>query len=115
MKEEVFINFKYKFPEDYNPFYSNGAYGGINPRGEIVMNFYFERNPIPYEEKRFINEKGEFIGEPELEPENHKTNVIRYVSTGVVMNLDSAKSLYDWLGKHIDTLEKEDQSGGDKS
>ncbi|MEQ6388036.1 hypothetical protein RZN22_01760 [Bacillaceae bacterium S4-13-58] len=50
-----------------------------------------------------INEKGEFIGEPELEPENHK----RYVSTGVVMNLNSAKSLYDWLGKHIDTLEKE--------
>lgn len=37
------INFKYKFSDAYNPVYVNGAYGGVNPRGEIVINFYFER------------------------------------------------------------------------
>lgn len=109
------INFKYKFADDYNPFYANGAYGGVNPRGELVVNFYFERNPIPYQETNELNEDGEFVGEPKLDPEDHHTNVIRYVSTGVVMNLDSAKSLYQWLGQHIEQLEKENgKEGGDE-
>ncbi|HLR63273.1 MAG TPA: hypothetical protein VK097_12650 [Lentibacillus sp.] len=101
------INFKYKFSDDYNPVYANGAYGGVNPRGELVMNFYFERNPIPYQETKQLNEDGEFIGGAEIEPEEHQTNVIRYISTGVVMNLDSAKSFHQWLGQHIEQLEKE--------
>ncbi|MFC0297755.1 hypothetical protein [Geobacillus jurassicus] len=45
-KEKV-VHFKYLFPDDYNPVYVNGAHGGISPQGEIVVNFYFERRPLP--------------------------------------------------------------------
>lgn len=108
------VNFKYKFAEDYNPIYSNGAYGGVSPRGEIVINFYLERNPIPHTETVEINSKGEFVGKPKLDPENHDKNVIRYVSTGIIMNLESAKALHQWLGEHIEYLEmdKKKEEGG---
>lgn len=96
------LNFKYKFNADYNPHYVNGAYGGVNPAGELVVNFYFERTPVPYEEQVRI-EDGETI---KVNPENHEENLIRFVPTGVVMNLESAKSIHAWLGEHIENLEK---------
>lgn len=39
------LKFKYKFPENFNPTYTNGVYGGIAPQGEIVMNFFFWTTP----------------------------------------------------------------------
>jgi len=101
-EDENVLNFKYKFSEDYNPHYVNGAYGGISPTGEIVVNFYFERTPVPYEEK-VQTEDGETV---EVKPKNHEENMIRFVPTGVVMNLESAKSIHDWLGEHIEFLER---------
>ena len=41
------MTFKYIFTYDYSPVYVNGAHGGISPRGELVMNFYLERQPLP--------------------------------------------------------------------
>jgi len=43
----LWITYKYIFEKDYNPLYVNGAQGGINPLGEIVIDFYLERNAIP--------------------------------------------------------------------
>ncbi len=37
------FKFKYVFDDDYNPKYVNGAFGGVNPQGEINLNFYMER------------------------------------------------------------------------
>lgn len=103
------INFKYKFTEDYNPEYINGAYGGVSPRGEIIVNFYFERTPIPYEENYNINKDGDIVGLSKTHPKDHAANIIRYVPTGIVMNLESAKSVYQWLGEHIEALENENK------
>lgn len=99
------INFKYKFDKNYNPIYINGAYGGIGPRGEIIANFYFERHPLPNCEKYDINEDGNRLEHSSTEPEGHEDNIIRFVETGVIMNIDSAKRVYEWLGKHIENLE----------
>lgn len=52
------LKFKYKFPENFNPTYTNGVYGGIAPQGEIVMNFFFERPPLPYVENFELGEEG---------------------------------------------------------
>jgi len=41
------ITFKYVFNYGYNPTYVNGAQGGFSPRGEMVINFYLERQPLP--------------------------------------------------------------------
>ena len=36
------FRFKYIFSHDNNPVYVNGAHGGVNPRGELVVNFYLQ-------------------------------------------------------------------------
>src|SRR5665647_3901130 len=41
------LTFKYVFNYGYNPTYVNGAQGGFSPRGEMVINFYLERQPLP--------------------------------------------------------------------
>lgn len=101
------VKFKYKFPEDYNPVYINGAQGGISPRGEIIINFYLERSPIPYEESIVFDEGGVSVGRPVVtSPEDFSTNIIRYVSSGVVMSLEGARGVHEWLGRHIEHLEQ---------
>lgn len=106
------LNFKYKFSDDFNPVYSNGVYGGIAPQGEIVVNFYFERPPLPYEETMKLDEDY-YASNHETVPEDHNLNIIRYVSSGVVLNLETAKLLYEWLGDKIDILENDEKEGGD--
>lgn len=99
------IHFMYKFPDDYNPVYSNGAYGGINTRGEIVINFYLERSPIPHKETRVLNPDGSLSKTCKTEPEEHTSNILRYISSGVIMDITSAKSLKKWLEQKIDEIE----------
>jgi hypothetical protein len=105
------LNFKYKFPKDFNPVYSNGVYGGIAPQGELVVNFYFERPPLPYEETLKLDENYN-ASEHTTVPENHNLNIVRYVSSGVVLNLDTAKSFHEWLGNKIEILEKAEKEEG---
>lgn len=91
------VNFKYKFPEDFNPVYINGAYGGSTPQGELVMNFYLERQPIPYSETVELEENDLLSDRRTLTPENHNLNIIRYISSGIVMNLETAKEIQRWF------------------
>ena len=104
--ENRHIKFRYIFPKDYNPVYCNGAYGGISTRGEIVANFFLERMPIPYSITTPVNEDGTLSGVASTEPEDMNETVIRYISTGIVLTENNAKSIYEWLGNHIQELER---------
>lgn len=107
MKE---INYKYKFDDSYNPDYVNGAIGGINPQGEIIINFYLERNSLP---KTHIFDYDETTGvarQSSVMPLDYENTFVRYISSGVVFNYKTAKEIHRWLGEHIKTLET-DQNG----
>lgn len=109
MATENNITFKYKYPEDYNPLYVNGAYGGINVQGEIVANFYFERIPMPKTITHELKSDGN-LGDILLTcPEDLAKSVVRYVQSGVVMNLEVAKQIHTWLGKQIELRESQNQ------
>ena len=100
------VTFKYKFSENYNPKYVNGAYGGIGPRGELIINFYLERQPIPKEESHSIDQEG---GVQELlsrTPEDLSQQFIRFVETGIVLNYESGKRIHEWLGRRLQSLEQ---------
>lgn len=101
------ILFKYIFKYDYNPVYINGAHGGVSPRGEIVANFYLERQPLPNEISYNINQDGSIGADViAVDPENLNTSIVRYVSSGVVLNHQNAKALHAWLGDKIEELER---------
>jgi hypothetical protein len=104
------IIFKYKFKDDYNPVYANGAFGGVTPLGEITINFYCERHPIPYSTTHQVNEDtslGEIINN---NPEDHQNQFIRYIESGVILNLESAKRIYEWFGANIKLLEEKNNA-----
>jgi hypothetical protein len=106
-KKTPAITFKYIFKYDYNPVYVNGAHGGVSPRGEIVANFYLERQPLPNEITHAINSDGSISADVVgVEPENLESTIIRYVSNGVVLNLQNAKALHSWLGDKVAELEQ---------
>lgn len=105
MSEERKIKFKYIFPENYNPVYCNGAFGGISTQGEIIANFFLERIPIPNSVSNLVNSNGTLGGVVETDPPNLGDIVVRYISAGIVLNEENAKAIYEWLGAQIQELE----------
>lgn len=100
------ITFKYIFEDDYNPVYINGAFGGINPQGEIVANFYLERIALPNSTTHNIGADGIISEAIKKDPEDLDDSCVRFVQSGIVLNLDTAKQIRDWLDRNIKNLEK---------
>lgn len=100
------LKFKYIFSDDYNPVYVNGAQGGVNPQGEIIANFYLERLALPTSQTQSITQEGTLGEVINTEPEDLNKSFVRFVKNGIVMNLQSAKSIYNWLGGLIEQCEK---------
>lgn len=95
------ITFKYIFTYDYNPVYVNGAHGGVSSRGELVVNFYMERPPLPNEITNELNPNGTIGGTIAVDPADFNNSIVRFVPTGVVLNLQSAQDLHQWMGEKI--------------
>jgi len=93
------VAIKYIFNDDYNPVYTNGAYGGVTASGEIVANFYFERHALPKKEMLYSDKQ-------ECVPEDLKNSAVRVVQTGIILSVESAKQLADWLYTNIDKANK---------
>lgn len=100
------IKCKYIFDDNYNPKYVNGAQGGINPQGEIVINFYFERNALPVSHTLVVKDSLLTNEITEVEPKDLNNSFVRIIENGVVMNYSTAKEVYKWLGKHLESLEE---------
>jgi hypothetical protein len=99
------MTFKYIFTYDYNPVYVNGAHGGVSPRGELVMNFYMERQPLPNSISHEITQAGTIGPETDAEPSDLGRSLVRQVINGVVLNYNTARELHYWLGEKVKEME----------
>ena len=104
------MTFKYIFQYDYNPIYVNGAHGGISPRGELVMNFYLERQPLPNEIVHEITPAGTIGPETAVDPSDLTRSLVRQVINGVVVNYQTARELHYWLGEKLKEMEALEQA-----
>jgi len=104
------FKFKYIFTYDYNPVYINGAHGGVTPRGELVVNFYQERQPLPNAMTHELNPNGTIGREVSVEPDDLNRSLVRFVSNGVVVNYQTARELHFWLGEKIKEMEVMEKS-----
>lgn len=107
------ITFKYIFNYQYNPEYVNGAHGGVSPRGELIMNFYLERAPLPNAVSHEINQNGTIGAEAGVDPADLQSSLVRYVNTGVVLSPQTARELHAWLGEKIRELDALEQARTD--
>jgi hypothetical protein len=88
----------------------NGAHGGVTPRGELVVNFYQERQPLPNSITQELNPNGTIGAEVAVEPEDLNKSLVRFVSNGVVLNYNTARELHYWLGEKIKEMEAMEQA-----
>ena len=107
VEPEKEVAFKYIFEDDYHPDYVSGAFGGSTPRGEIVLNFYFERRGIPYKEVFNLTEKGTLEENAQKrEPEDFDSSFIRQITTGVIMSHQTAREIQNYLNKVLVPVEE---------
>lgn len=99
------VKCKYIFADDYNPVYVNGAYGGGNAKGEIIIHFFLERTALPNSVTFDID--GDNFKEiaSEVDPKDLKDSFVRFISTGVILDYKIAKVIHEWLGGHIKKIE----------
>lgn len=107
------IKGNFKGIEEYKYKYINGAFATINTQGEILLNFYCEKLNLPSNFE--INLSGDDSVATEKIIQNESIPLIRELECGVIMNLEVAKSIYEFLGDTIKSatqdlkLEKADE------
>ena len=79
------------------------------------MNFFLERMPIPYDVVHEFNKDGTLGNVIKVFPEAddpEQRMFVRYISSGVIMNLTVAKEIHSWLSECIKNVES---STGDEN
>ena len=104
--------------------HADGAHGGVTPGLKVQMALFSERIPIPQKttHKAVYNESegSVAVGEEITDERVARKGLVREVETEVLMDVETAKKLYVWLGdkiKLIETLragEKEASGDDDK-
>ena len=110
--EKVPLRIRYEYeqnPETRMQF-AHGVWGGINPQGEIEMNFYTESDKFPPYSERLLTPDGSFGHEIAPQDDTQKT-VVRTINTRLVLNYHTARAVIDWLQEKVDALEQEFEEG----
>ena len=88
---------------------AHGIWGGINPHGEIEMNFYSESDSIPDFTEQIIAPDGSF-GHEILPDMDEQHSVVRHIHSRVLLNYNTARAMLEWLEDRLDELEQEKPS-----
>ncbi len=102
------LTFKYVHPDGLRDCYVNGAWGGLTPRKEIHMHLYSERHPIPKTATHKVKKNGSLEKSAKIEL---GADVVRLVQASVIMNINTAISLRDWLTKTIESVVETEKEG----
>jgi len=99
------IRISYPASNDYQTIYVNGAYGGITPDGtELTFDLYREYSqPIEYEIRQI---HGIRIGDP-ISKQSQVPEIVRERLVGIVMSLDKAEILANWMLNKINKFKEE--------
>jgi hypothetical protein len=104
MPERKTIKIDYIKSSQFRVVHADGVFGGITPRGNIHLDIWSERPPIPQQVVHEIAENAlgdESVGERRI----RDADMIREVEIGIVMDLSLAKATVGWLQAKIDILE----------
>ncbi len=116
MNKEPFsvrVRYEYVADEELALKYTHGVWGGINPHGEIELNFYTESDKLPSHTERIISSDGVF-GHEMMDSGDQTVKVVtRNVHTKLLFNYHTARAVIDWLEEKIEVLETEADMGDD--
>lgn len=103
------IRYEYEFEPKTRLNLAHGVWGGINPQGEVELNFYTESDKMPPFSERIVAPDGSFGHE--MAPYDDDLRVItRSVHSRVVLSYHTARSVLEWLEDKVEALEMEEGS-----
>lgn len=109
--QKVLFDTHYVKNNDFRTVFTSGIFGGVTPSGLINMNFFSDRAPIP---KRITFEVDPKAGQLNNEVErDSKEGVVREVHFGMLIDINTAKSVVEWLNQkiaHLENLNKSENS-----
>ena len=97
------IKVKYSYAPDYRKIPATGAWGGLSPNAEIVINFFVEFQSPPDSTILKFDETGKI---EEKKDEGEELHVTRELLVGVVMRPDIAKSVGQFLLRNAEKAEE---------
>jgi hypothetical protein len=106
-KDNLRIRFEYQQRPDSRLEYAHGVWGGINPQGEIELNFYIESDKLPPYSERILTPEGDMGHETAPQEDPNFKVVNRYVHSRLLLNYHTARAVQDWLQEKIEALESE--------
>ncbi len=95
------IEFHYQKPDHCPTYPIDGIFGGVTPRLEIYLHAFIERQPLPKVIHSEIS--GVLVGK-EVRREV-KAGIIRDVQFGAKLNIETAKTIGQWLLRKAEEAE----------
>ena len=96
-KKSVKIN--YVKTNSYRSYHVDGVHGGITPKFNLYMDLFLDRNVTPRVIEHEINNKGSLTSKGEVIESLEGS--IREIECGLIMDINTAKSIHEWLGNQI--------------
>jgi hypothetical protein len=99
------VKFEQFESNNFRVVHADGAFGGPTPSGLLYAVFFSQTPPIPKEVAYEVKDDGN-LGDEISSGRSSSSAIQRRIEVGVLMDLNTAKAFYQWLGQQIEQLEK---------
>ena len=90
----------------------HGVFGGVNPMGEIELNFFSESEDLPDRVERLVsNADGAVLNEEIISGDPEARHVTRTIVSRIVVTYATAQAIRTWLDEQIKVMD--DLAGAD--
>ena len=100
--------FIYNTPEDYEPIYINGVYGGLTPRGELLAHFFYEyAGTLEQESYNIVENMLDDESKKVIHRNFREENEIVYqrdLKVGIIIPASQIQSMINWMQEKLDIL-----------
>jgi hypothetical protein len=101
------IRYEYEQDPQTRIRYAHGVWGGVNPQGEIEVNFYVESDKMPAYSECLIAPDGS-LGHENIPFDEEARAVVRTVHSRIILSYHAARAVLEWLEDKVASLEEED-------
>jgi hypothetical protein len=96
------IDFVFEYDPAYRVIATNGVWGGLTPRGDLKLDFFVESQATPDSVRHEVVD-GNLGKEISRSPERA---IARRLQVGVLLSIDDAENLRDFLKLKIEEIKK---------
>ena len=99
------VEYNYVKSQYFRVIHVNGAFGGLNPDGNLFMALFSERPPLPDVTVQAVESNGQ-LGAELVEQRKASKGIVRELEAGLAFDVRTARALLEWLRVRIDVAEK---------